>query len=304
MKTMAVLSLPEKLRALKAKLLARLMKGWRKLPLFLTQTGAMIMPTIKSLVPKEVKLPEIFISHKAMAKILYYVAESSKEIAWLGLVERTDWTDDSITLLVTEVYAPKQEVSAAAADISDEGVIQYAEKLLEEKKDVNTIRYWGHSHVNMGVTESSTDMDTFKEHIENLPEGDMYIMSIHNKQGVIRCHVYLGNGTYAENVDLKVEPLEEAIEEAAQEIKDNVTATPAAVYGSYYNRNNVGNIQHQLSHKGANNGLTKTNGNNPDKKSNIDDSEHSRSRRDRESARLTARKDGNERHNAMGCRLY
>jgi len=124
--------------------------------------------------------PTVFFAAAALAKVQYIVATCSTEAAWLGLVDELDSGD----FLITDVFVPEQEVSAAAADI-DAGAI--AKKVHRDNIDDTKIRYHGHSHVNMHVEPSGVDQHHMEDYLEHF---EYIIRTISNKKGEMRVDLF------------------------------------------------------------------------------------------------------------------
>ena len=98
--------------------------------------------------PKQVSItipPEIH------AEIMYYVNKSNVEISGLGRIVR----DSNGNMVVNKIYLIEQENSAASTDLSEEAV---SKLLFESRKDEGALNFWWHSHVNMDVFWSGTDL--------------------------------------------------------------------------------------------------------------------------------------------------
>lgn len=126
---------------------------------------------------KEYFAPKIIIKLSALLKMKGYVEHCDNEIAWLGLVEK-----DGTTYTIVDVDLMQQDVSAATAEIHEKGLQEYAERFIskEDYETLSKIRLWGHSHVNMDTTPSTTDEETFAEYGENC---EYFIRIIANKKG-------------------------------------------------------------------------------------------------------------------------
>ena len=126
---------------------------------------------------KEYFAPRIIIKLSALLKMKGYVEHCDSEIAWLGLVEK-----DGTTYTIIDVDLMQQDVSAATAEIHEKGLQEYAERFISkgDYETLSKIRLWGHSHVNMDTTPSSTDEKTFEEYGENC---EYFIRIIANKKG-------------------------------------------------------------------------------------------------------------------------
>ena len=135
--------------------------------------------------------PSVYITAKAHGKMLALVKNCDIEIAWMASVHR----DDDNDFVIRDVYVPLQECGAASTDISEDGDAELMMELLGQglASEVNALRCWGHSHVDMAVNPSGTDDDTTQKFIDNLSEvgSDHFIRLIGNKRGDLMCHVYL-----------------------------------------------------------------------------------------------------------------
>jgi hypothetical protein len=84
----------------------------------------------------------------------------------------------------------KQNVSSVTAELHEEGLQEYAQRLLAANRydELEKVRMWGHSHVNMDVSPSSQDQETFKEYYLNC---DYFIRIIANKKNSLRLDIVL-----------------------------------------------------------------------------------------------------------------
>ena len=115
------------------------------------------------------------ITPKALGKIKWLVQEHDHEVAWHCTLEPVDgaWT-------ITDVYVYPQKCKAVTVR-SD---VDYDTWYFDLPDEVfNSLRVQGHSHVNMGVSPSSTDLNDQKE-LRKLYDGD-YVFLIVNKRGDI-----------------------------------------------------------------------------------------------------------------------
>ena len=135
--------------------------------------------------------PSVFISGTAHGKMLALVKECDIEIGWMCTVEK----DEDGDFHLNDVYVPLQTCTASTTVISERGDSELMMELLEQGKgaEVNALRCWGHSHVNMAVFASQTDETQTQDFIDNLEEAgsDHFIRLIGNKRGELLCHVYL-----------------------------------------------------------------------------------------------------------------
>lgn len=164
-------------------------------------------------------IPEAYITLEALGRVNEIVRQSDKEVGWMGQMIRQEHKSGLITLTLFNPYVPRQIVSAATTDIDADGVAEYALAV----KQPELIKWWGHSHVNMGITPSGTDMTTFHEHIENDPDNP-FVMTIHNKERLTYCNIYIGGGLFVEDAALHVDWDDpEMVKSVEKELKANVT---------------------------------------------------------------------------------
>lgn len=169
--------------------------------------------------------PTVTISPIAHGKMLALVKECPIEISWMSSVTVTDAGD----FIIDDVYVPLQECGPATTEISEDGDEAMMMELMEQGKlaEVNKLRCWGHSHVNMGVFASGTDDTQTQDFLNNLHEAgsDHFIRFIGNKRGELLCNVYLlDKGIILNNPDMNVRvDGRDWAEWAKGQIKDKVT---------------------------------------------------------------------------------
>jgi len=133
-------------------------------------------------------LPRILISRAAYNDMYILVDEVSDEVGWIGSVERV-----GRDFLIKEIFLLEQESHAATCEITAEGISKWAMELMSNRTDgmevVNAIRFWGHSHVNMGVSPSAQDETQMTVFAESC--SDFFIRGILNKSGAMEFTLYL-----------------------------------------------------------------------------------------------------------------
>jgi len=139
------------------------------------------------------EFPDVYVSGPAHGKMLALVKECPIEISWMCSVTRRDNGDFDIN----DVYVPLQFCGPANTEISEEGDEALMMELITAGKaeELNNLRCWGHSHVNMAVFASGTDESQTQDFLDNLGEAgsDHFVRFIANKRGELLCHVYLLN---------------------------------------------------------------------------------------------------------------
>lgn len=100
-------------------------------------------------------LNQIYIRAEAKLKQDRLVALCSKEIGWVGSVKPYETPQGKI-MVVEDIFVPTQVVSSTSVDVEPEdfGIAGLMDRFPES---VEFMRYFGHSHVNMGAYFSGTD---------------------------------------------------------------------------------------------------------------------------------------------------
>ncbi len=155
---------------------------------------------------------EIVLSSESYAKICNWVDLCSKEISGLGTIEIRE---DSI--YVDQVYLLDQEVTGADTDIDSVAIAKLLGNLPKSSK--NRLRFWWHSHVNMGVFWSGTDETCIKA-----LRGEGFILSIvFNKKGEYKARIDFDSEEFHakfDDLEMYVETPKEVMDEFKQEILD------------------------------------------------------------------------------------
>lgn len=148
----------------------------------------------KHFAPKETKtevkfsgnFPEILISDQAYDDIYTIVDIADKEVAWLGTVKQ-----EENKFIIEEIFLFKQKASHAFCELDAGDISDWGTRLVLEREDamevLNNLKFWGHSHVNMGVFPSHQDDMQMKE----FQKTDFFIRGIFNKKGEIKFDLYL-----------------------------------------------------------------------------------------------------------------
>ena len=151
----------------------------------------------------------------AWEKLIALVDECDKEIAWHGTVTRTD-----NVYTITDILVFPQTVTGCTVT-SDE--TEYSLWIANQPDEIfNSLRFHGHSHVNMGTSPSGTDTTYQEDILRNLK--DFYIFAIFNKKGDHWCAIYdVDNNVAYENKDIElVTPNTGNVEWAKEQIKSYV----------------------------------------------------------------------------------
>lgn len=187
----------------------------------------------------QVEPPQVIYTTEAWQTIQYIVSKCAKEVGWLGLVEK-----HGNDYWVTEVFIPEQEVTSVTTEIEAEAMAALAMWMMDNDRDPSQMYYWGHSHVNMGVSPSGQDETQLEEYLHNC---NVFIRGIYNKKGDSKVDIFdTEAGVVHQCVDNYPEHAllsDELRKRLDKELKDNVTDAPAYSYNSGYNGGKQGGYQ-------------------------------------------------------------
>lgn len=120
---------------------------------------------------------ELHLMPLAYLKIRELVASCDKECAWHGIVtaneERTNFT-------VHDIMVYPQIITSVTVEKDEAKYFEWHQNLPDEA--YNNLKLQGHSHVNMAVSPSGVDRDTYHEIAETISADGFYIFMITNKR--------------------------------------------------------------------------------------------------------------------------
>lgn len=118
---------------------------------------------------------EVNFTLEAYHEMCLLIDHFNTEVAWHGLVNRIDKTHFQITKIM--IYPQKVTGSTVNTDQEEYTKWLYA----HDDEEFNTIRFQGHSHVNMATNPSGVDVQNQWDMINQLGPNDYYIFMIWNK---------------------------------------------------------------------------------------------------------------------------
>lgn len=178
---------------------------------------------------------EVNFTLEAYHEMCALIDHFSTEVAWHGLVNRIDKTHFQITKIL--VYP--QQVTGATVNTDQEKYTTWLYELDDES--FNTLRFQGHSHVNMSTSPSGVDMQNQWDLIDTLSSEDYYVFMIWNKRREYNVRVVdMADNVIYSGDDVKV-TIGEAdtkgfLEQAEALVQKPVTTTYSG-YNNGYNGN-------------------------------------------------------------------
>lgn len=136
-------------------------------------------------IPDEYKTirPKVYFTPVAYLKMNALISTCDKEIAWHGYVDVLA----EHTYLIHDIVCYPQKVAGAAVDSDDDKYGAWLQSVPNDK--IKSLRFQGHSHVNMGVSPSCTDVENWHNLSKLVRADGYYIFCIANKKGNIEFHL-------------------------------------------------------------------------------------------------------------------
>lgn len=131
-------------------------------------------------------LPKVLVTREAYEDMYCLVAETETEIGWLGTV-----TKIGNNFLIEKIYLLDQRVHETTCELSIDGQAGLAMKLIETD-EYNSLRFWGHSHVNMATSPSGQDESQMFKFATDAG-CEFFIRAILNKSGRIEFTILLAS---------------------------------------------------------------------------------------------------------------
>ena len=177
----------------------------------------------------------VYLTPQAFAKMWALISNFNKEVAWHGLARRMeDETKDEY--LIYDILVYPQEVTGTTVNTDQ---MEYQNWLLGLPNEVfNNVRFQGHSHVDMAVNPSGTDLDHQRRLLDQLGPEDFYIFQIWNKRSACHTKIYdMKKNIFFDNADCTVRMFgdgvnfEEFLNAAKGMVKDRSYSTPSYANG-------------------------------------------------------------------------
>ena len=128
------------------------------------------------------KFTTLYIDPTVMKRIMYYTQAADGEVSGLGTLIK----DDKGRHVVNKVFLLEQESSGADTELNPEAISKLMTEMIGKNEDPATLKFWWHSHANMGVFWSGTD-DTCAETLSR----EFAFSLVVNKAREMRCRLDL-----------------------------------------------------------------------------------------------------------------
>jgi hypothetical protein len=125
------------------------------------------------------RFPDISITSEVYRKINAFADLCDNEISALGSVNIVD-----NTIVIDDIFLFEQVVTASSTDLSTKDISEFLCDYINKGKDPSTLKFWWHSHVNMGVFWSATDNSTIDRF-----SSDWMISMVSNKRNEFKLRV-------------------------------------------------------------------------------------------------------------------
>lgn len=132
----------------------------------------------------KVKFSTLYILPRALKRIMYYAKAAEGEVSGLGTIMK----DPSGKYIVDEVHLLEQESSGADTELNPESISKLMTDMMKANQDPSKLKFWWHSHANMGVFWSGTD-DTCAETLSR----EFAFSLVVNKSGESLCRLDIYN---------------------------------------------------------------------------------------------------------------
>lgn len=171
----------------------------------------------------------------AFAKMTMLIQHYSTEVAWHGVVQRSEEAENVFN--ISDILVYPQRVTGATVNTDQ---APYESWLFKFGDDVfNNIRMQGHSHVTMSTSPSPTDLEHQRGILKQVCDDDYYIFMIWNKRFERTIVIYdMKNNTLYENADVVVGigeaglDLEKFINDSKEMVKNYYSTAPTTNYSA------------------------------------------------------------------------
>ncbi len=174
------------------------------------------------------KFSTLYVLPEVMKKIIYYTQAADGEVSGLGTIMK----DGEKRLIVDKVFLLEQESSAGDTELDSEAISKLLTDMIMAKEDPGRVKFWWHSHGNMGVFWSGQD----DECAEKLSKEYAFSLVV-NKDNELRCRLDLYNPFRITVDGIKVREMTEDDEFLKKACKEEVEKKVRSTTPYYQTRN-------------------------------------------------------------------
>lgn len=146
----------------------------------------------------------IYYTSSAYCKMWYLIQYFKSEIGWHGLIKRLSENE----FLVYDILVFKQNVTGSTVTPDAEDYTRFLMDLTDDEAE--NMHMHGHSHVNMGVTPSSVDLNYQRDLIATMNNKGFYLFQIWNKSMDVTSTLYdFETGILYEKKDILVDVVDD-----------------------------------------------------------------------------------------------
>jgi len=174
----------------------------------------------------EPRFSTLYIRPEAMKRIMYYAEAADGEVSGLGTISKS-----GKRIVVDKVFLLEQESSSGDTELDPEAISKLMGEMIKNNEDPAKLKFWWHSHGNMGVFWSGTD----DECAETLSKEYAFSLVV-NKDREIRCRLDL-HSPFRLTIDhIKMREISEENPTLKEECKKEVDEKVKSMRTYYYNR--------------------------------------------------------------------
>jgi hypothetical protein len=187
------------------------------------------------------KFSTLFLDPIVMKRIMYYAQAADGEVSGLGTIKK----DEKGRYVVDNVYLLEQESSGADTELKPEAISKLMTDMIKENKDPALLKFWWHSHADMGVFWSGTD-DTCAETLSH----EFAFSLVVNKKGDTRCRLDLYNPFRITFDGVKVTELIQEDKNLKEECEKEVKEKVKSPHGNWSNWNEKDSYEDYYGYSG------------------------------------------------------
>ena len=165
----------------------------------------------------------------AWIKMQALISTHSKEIGWYGVAKRDD-NEENDEYIVSDIVVYPQSVTGTTVDFDQ---VAFAKWLQENDGDDRMFNLFlhGHSHVDMSVSPSPTDLQHQEEILKDVSSDGFYIFVIWNKTNEsnikiydVKKNIFFDNDDVVVKVGRDIDDIYEFIKESKKLVKENFSS--------------------------------------------------------------------------------